>query len=304
MLVHFGIDNLVAEWTSSTVCIGTFDGVHLGHRSLLTHAVLHAREHEEPSIVLTFDRHPAAVLKPDSCPPAIGTLEQNVIRLRESGMSGCVIMPFDVELSQWSAERFFEEVIVRALKGRRVVVGHDFAFGHQRRGTHAFLQDRIETHVVEPFLVDGKRVSSSHVRALVSDGRVDEVGGFLGRCFSLVGVVVQGQKLGRTLGYPTLNLARSMETVVPADGVYACRCVTPLGEYGAAVSIGMRPAVDGKHRTIEAYLLDYPGESLYGARVELTFVRRLRGEWDFPSLDALVEQIGRDVEATRETLSV
>ncbi len=303
MIVHFGIDNLAAEWNSATLCVGTFDGVHRGHRAVVSEAVALARQHSEPCVIVTFDRHPAAILRPDHCPPALGTLEQNVIALRATGASSCVIMPFDHELSQWSAERFFDEVMVGALRASRVVVGHDFAFGNERVGTPEWLKSRLETNVVAPFQVAGQRVSSSLIREHVLAGRVEEAAGLLGRPFALAGVVVRGHQLGRTLGYPTVNLARTMRTAVPADGVYACRVRVESRWYDAAASIGMRPAVQGTSRTIEAYLLDYPGDTIYGAPIEMSFLRKIREERNFDSLEALIDQMSRDVDLIRQLLS-
>lgn len=303
MLVHFGVDNLAVEWTASTSCIGTFDGVHRGHQHVLNRAVELARSHEQPSVVVTFDRHPLAVLAPDRCPPAIGTLEQNVIALRQLGLSACVIMPFDRALATESAESFFQRVLLEGIRAERVVVGHDFAFGFKRQGDHEFLKSRIETHVVNEFKQSGTRVSSTEIRASVAEGDVENAQRLLGRPFSLAGVVVAGQKLGRTIGFPTINLARSMKTVVPKDGVYACRCFSSKGQFEAAASIGIRPTVGGTHRTIEAYLLDYPGDSLYGERVEIQFLHRLRDELKFDSLPLLVSQMNADVELARKLIS-
>lgn len=300
MIVHFGLDNLRVEWSSATLCIGTFDGVHLGHRAVVHQAVEQARGNREPCIIVTFDRHPAAILRPEKCPEALGTLEQNVIALRALGASACLIMPFNAELSRWSAERFYETVMVQGLRASRIVVGHDFAFGHQRHGTPEWLAERVETHVVPPFTIGGQRVSSSAIRTAVAEGRVEDASALLGRPYGLAGVVVKGQQLGRTLGYPTVNIARTMRTVTPADGVYACRVRLASGVFDAAASIGFRPAVGGTARTVEAFLLDYPGEEVYGQSLEIEFLARIREERNFDSLDALKVQMADDVERIRE----
>lgn len=300
MIVHFGVENIVAEWPSSTVVIGTFDGVHLGHRYLVERAVAMARERFQPCVIVTFDRHPLSVLAPDRVPPALGTLEQNVIALRTCGASAGVILAFDAVLSRTSATQFFDQILKQALKADQVVVGHDFAFGHQREGTPEWLSSRVETHVMDQFFVEGQRVSSSLIRDLISDGDVERAAVFLGRPFALAGVVIKGQQLGRTLGFPTVNLARASASVLPPDGVYAGYCKTPLGTFTAGISIGTRPAVQGTHRTIEAYLLDYPGESLYSAPIQMFFCKRLRGEENFPSLEALKEQMALDIQAVRD----
>lgn len=299
MLVHFGIENIHAEWQSATVVVGTFDGVHLGHRALIARTTEEARRREQPAVVVTFDRHPATVLAPDRVPPQIGTLEQNVINMREAGASACVILPFDAILSRMPALRFYEDILLGCLRANQIVVGHDFAFGNGREGTATWLRERIETVVFPAFEVDGQRVSSSLVRKLVAAGEVGEVQRYLGRPFALAGVVVAGHKRGRDLGYPTLNLARSTAGLIPAEGVYAGDCRTPLGVYRAAISVGRNETFDDERLTVESYLLDYPGESLYGAPVEVRFHKRLRGQERFASVDDLKQQMARDVDACR-----
>ena len=299
MLVHFGLDNLAVEWESSWVCIGTFDGVHLGHQQLIHQTVREARDVECASVVLTFDRHPLSILNPENAPPAIGTLEQNVILLREQGVSACVILPFDEKLVHVTADHFLKEIMMGMLKAKGVVVGHDFAFGHKRQGTGAWLASQISTHVVEPFLIDGARVSSTVIRNAISEGNVSSARKYLGRPFRLAGVVVPGKKVGRTIGYPTANLARSSKTCVPANGIYAGRCKTKFGWFAAAISVGSNPTVGGIKRTVEAYLLDYPGESLYSDPIEIEFLERIRGEEKFDSVEKLVEKIDDDVSKIR-----
>ena len=298
MLVHFGVDLIAAEWPESIVCIGTFDGVHRGHQALIQTAVRQARDRELPAVIVTFDRHPAAILAPDRKPASLGTLEQNVIAMRHLGAGVCVILPFNDVLRQTPAEHFLEKILRSQLHASSLVVGHDFALGRDRVGTAEWLAERIPTTILPPVEEAGVRISSSAIRAAIAAGQVEEAAGYLGRPYALRGVVIGGQKLGRTLGYPTINLARSTDQAIPADGVYAGRAVTPQGEYRAAISIGMRPAVQGTHRTVEAFLLDYPGESLYGQAVELSFVARLRDELPFESLDDLVAQMAKDVALT------
>lgn len=198
-----------------------------------------------------------------------------------------------------SAERFLKDVLVTAVRADSLVVGHDFAMGHDRQGTTAWLQARIPTEVIPPFEVEDVRVSSRAIRQAVSEGRLEQANRFLGRPFTLSGVVVGGQKLGRQLGYPTANIARSFDQVLPLDGVYVANVKTHIGEFRAAVSIGMRPAVGGTARTIEAYLIDYPGDSLYGRHIMMGLISRLREERNFDNLEALIRQIDHDVLLAR-----
>lgn len=302
MQVHFGTELLVPEWEGAVACIGTFDGVHLGHREVIGTAVAKGRELEMPVAIVTFDRHPAMVLRPEKCPKPISSIAGNIRIFESLGAALALILPFDLTLSQTSASDFFRSVLTERLRAATVVVGHDFAFGHNREGTADWLRARIDTTVVPPFMEDGVRVSSSRIREAISQGDFETANRLLGRSWAMAGIVVAGEKLGRTLGYPTLNLARSFDQILPPDGIYAGRCETPFGDFKAAISVGFRPTVGGERRTIEAYLLDYPGEPLYGRAVLLRFVQRVRDEARFDSLEGLKEQIGRDVEQVARIL--
>ncbi|MBX3119892.1 MAG: bifunctional riboflavin kinase/FAD synthetase [Fimbriimonadaceae bacterium] len=300
MQVHFGVDQLQAEWPKALVCVGTFDGVHLGHQAVIRQSVSHAREAQEPAILVTFDRHPAAVLAPERCPPAIASIPANLRMFESLSVAVTVMLPFTYDLSQTSAEDFYQTILVNKLRASAIVVGHDFAFGHGRLGTAEWLKERIETTIVPPFELDGLRVSSSAIRAAILDGRVEHARRWLGRPFELFGVVVPGQRLGRTIGYPTANLARSFNQAVPRDGVYACEAQTDFGVFRAAVGIGVRPTIESDgQRTIEAYLLDFPGTSLYGTSMSLRFLKRLRNEERFDSVEALKVQMESDVALAR-----
>lgn len=299
MLVHWGTDTLRAEWPRSVVCMGTFDGVHLGHQQVIREAVCRARERGLPAVVLTFDRHPAAILAPDRCPPALATLGQNLRKFEGLGVDVCLVLPFDDRLAATEAQAFFSSTLRAALRAEIIVIGHDFAFGHGRRGTPAWLADHIETVVVPPFELAGGRVSSSNIRAAVLNGDMERAHTMLGRPFSIEGIVIHGAQLGRKLGYPTANLARSAAQATPVDGVYAGTGITPFGSFRAAISVGVRPTIDEATRSIEAYLLDYKGESLYGHAIELMIERRLRAQVKFDDLESLKEQMARDVAAAR-----
>lgn len=304
MLVRFGADALGAEWPACVVCVGTFDGVHLGHQRVISAAVEAARKAELPAVVLTFDRHPMAVLAPDRCPPAVGTLGVDLDQFRNLGVAAVVVLRFDAALANTSAEEFFEAILVQRLRAEQVVVGHDFAFGKGRAGTPDWLESRIPTSTVPPFQIDGERVSSSRIRQAIADGNVETATRLLGRPWILEGIVVSGQKLGRTLGFPTVNLAQAGPQVLPRDGVYAGRAEAPDGRYGAAIGVGVRPTVGGGPRTIEAFLLDYSGEDLYGAPIQLSFCQRLRDEAKFDSVEALKAQMELDVQRTKSLLSL
>ncbi|MEQ1822487.1 MAG: riboflavin biosynthesis protein RibF [Fimbriimonadaceae bacterium] len=295
MQVHFGLEHLVAEWPEAVGCIGTFDGVHLGHQTVITQTVRRAREIGVPAVLITFDRHPAAVLHPTRAPLAIGSVESNLARFAELGVDIALILPFTKELAHTSADTFFQLVILGGVRLKEIVVGHDFAFGHNRVGTPEWLSERMPTEKIPAYLNEGARVSSSAIRQAVQEGRVEDAAKWLGRPFTIPGVIVRGQQLGRKIGYPTANLARSFHQVLPADGIYGGMMTGAFGAFRAAVSIGKRPTVQGTDRTIEAFLIDYKGDEFYGESVELALTQWIREERHFDSLDAMCEQIAKDV---------
>jgi riboflavin kinase/FMN adenylyltransferase len=274
------------------VAVGTFDGVHLGHREVIRGA----------DTVLTFDPHPAAVVAPAGAPRLLTTLERKAQLVESLGVDELVVIPFDHDFAQRSAEAFLDDVLVGTLGATHVGVGENFRFGHKARGDAALLaaDPRFETRVVPLLEVDGEVVSSSHIRGLVLGGAVGYADRLLGAPFTVIGEVARGDERGRTLGYPTANLVPQDGLVVPGHGVYACRATTPDGtEHVAATNVGVRPMfVTGRGELIEAYLVDFEGD-LYGQALTVAFLKRLRGEKRFASVDALVEQMARDVQDAR-----
>jgi riboflavin kinase/FMN adenylyltransferase len=301
--VHFGVDLVKPEWDQAVVCIGTFDGVHLGHQQVIRAAVSKAKEKEIPVIVVTFDRHPAVILNPSKAPKAIASLKMNLEQLQSHGVGLTVVVPFNAWLSRMSAQEFLNTVLLEKLKACCLVVGHDFAMGNGREGNTDWLSSHLETVIVPAFDVAGQRVSSSAIRGAIDEGDLEKANLQLGRGFEIQGFVVHGQKLGRELGFPTANIARSFDQVMPRDGVYASWFFVDGKQYKCALAIGTRPAVGGKSRTIEAHLLEYPGDSLYGQHVRLRLEKYLRPETNFDSLDSLKDQMNKDVESVRNILA-
>jgi riboflavin kinase/FMN adenylyltransferase len=274
------------------VAVGTFDGVHLGHREVIRGA----------DTVVTFDPHPAAVVAPGGAPRLLTTLERKTELIAELGVEELVVVEFDEEFAARSAQSFVDDVLVGTLRAEHVSVGENFRFGHKAAGDQALLRadPRFETRVVPLLEVDGEVVSSSHIRGLVLGGAVEYADRLLGAPFTVAGEVVEGDRRGRTLGFPTANLVPRDGYVVPGHGVYACRAQTVDGTvHVAATNVGVRPMfVTGRGELIEAFLVDFDGD-LYGSVLRVEFLKRLRGEKRFESVEALIEQMGRDVEETR-----
>jgi riboflavin kinase / FMN adenylyltransferase len=270
------------------VAIGTFDGVHLGHREVIRGA----------DTVLTFDPHPLAVLHPEATPKLIASLDVKRDLIAGLGVEEMVVIPFDRGFSEQSAESFVSEVLIERLGARRVSVGENFRFGKGARGTADFLRaySEFETRVVPLVAVAGETVSSSHIRGLVAAGDVKQAADFLGGPFLFEGEVVMGDRRGRELGMPTANLVPDDAYVCPGHGVYAAWA----NGYPTAVNVGVRPTFDtGRGLLVEAHLIGFDGD-LYGQQLRIAFLERMRGEKRFDSVDALVEQMHRDVGEASE----
>ena len=269
------------------VAIGTFDGVHLGHRKVIRGA----------DTVLTFDPHPLAVIHPEATPRLISTSGVKRDLIAGLGVEELVVIPFDKGFASQTAEEFVTDVLIDRLGAEKVSVGENFRFGRGAKGTPEFLRehDGFETHVVPLVEAAGETISSSHIRGLVAAGEVGPAAEFLGGPFLFEGEVVPGDRRGRELGMPTANLVPDERFVVPGHGVYAAWA----HGYPAAVNVGVRPTFEtGRGLLVEAHLIGFDGD-LYGETLRIAFLDRLRGERRFESVDALVEQMNRDVEDAR-----
>ena len=296
------------EARPSAVTVGKFDGVHIGHRRIIEQLRSIADAEGLETVVVTFDRNPLEVVRPDRAPLPLTTNEHRVELLQEAGVDRVVVIPFTKEVAAVPAEEFAQRVLLDGLGARVLLVGDDFRFGARGAGDAALLRElgapagvRVES-IDDICFADGRRVSSTWIREALALGRVREATEMLGRRHRLRSTVVRGFQRGRGLGYPTANLGAPVEGFIPADGVYAAWADVDAGRFMAAVSIGNNPTFEGvPQRTVEAYLLDVDLD-LYDRPISLELVDFVRPMHRFESLDELIAQMGRDVDTTRELL--
>ena len=289
----------------SVVALGAFDGIHLAHAKILDTAVERARALGVASVACTFDPHPSAVLKPALAHAPLATLEENLARIAERGLDATLVIPFTPEFSRLEAEAFTDEVLVKTLDVREVVVGFNHTFGRGARGTAALLRELgaargFVTHVLPPLQVNGLTVSSSAIREALGEGDVELASALLGRPYSVTGRVQRGAGRGRTLGFPTANLKPDRPLALAA-GVYAAHARWDGERADAVVNIGYRPTFEESQYWIEAYLFDFSGD-LYDRQLTLDFLRRIRPEMKFPGVEALKTQVQADMTEARRLL--
>lgn len=312
-----GIDAIPDDWGPSVVCIGVFDGVHRGHRAIVSAARDLSMTVGGKVVAVTFDPHPSAVVRPDTQPRMLSTVDHRVALLHEAGADAVVVLTFTPELASWTPVEFVDRVLVRGLHAAGVVVGEGFRFGHRAAGDVDLLTSLGESHgfVVEPLSLQVGSVvdhgdtghvtwSSTFVRQCVLEGDVAEAARALDRPHRVEGQVVHGDHRGRELGYPTANLDPVDHAAIPADGVYAgwlVRAASGPEEVAlpAAISIGTNPTFDGQGRRIEAYVLDRDDLDLYGEHVAFDFAERLRPTLTFDGVEPLIEQMALDVDRAR-----
>jgi riboflavin kinase / FMN adenylyltransferase len=314
-----GLEATPGDLGRTVVTIGMYDGVHRGHQSLIGAAVARARAMSRPCLLLTFDPHPAEVIRPGSHPAILTSLDRKAELVAEIGVDAMCVLPFTQEFMRLPPETFTHTVLVERLHAAQVVVGENFTYGHRAAGTVTTLavEGRRFGFAVEPVPLaedasDGGPVaiSSTYVRACVAGGDMVAAARALGRPHRVDGVVVRGDRRGRAMGYPTANVESPPFTAIPADGVYAGHLVTRDARSGAsrerlpaAISVGTNPTFQGSRRTVEAFVLDYDGD-LYGEHVGVEFAQRLRPMSAFPDAGALMAAIAKDVEDTRRILKL
>ncbi|MGC4084056.1 MAG: bifunctional riboflavin kinase/FAD synthetase [Vicinamibacterales bacterium] len=302
-VIHFPEDPRPARWSHPVLALGNFDGVHRGHRKILERVRRVASERSATAVVMTFDPHPPRVVRPDKAPPLLMTKAQKLEALAEAGVQGTAIVRFTHELSQWDPETFVRTVLVDWLHVSEVWVGANFLFGRDRAGTFSLLRTLgarygFNAEKIDPVRYKDFVVSSTRVRRLINEARVDEAGALLGHQYSIDGVVVHGAQRGRTIGFPTANVSTENE-LLPPNGVYATTARIGGVVYPSVTNIGVRPTVDASGVvSIETHVFNLDRD-LYGTPIRVGFVQRLRDERRFESIDALKAQIQADCDRAR-----
>lgn len=313
-VIHDPRSGAIEGAAGTVVTIGAYDGVHVGHRAIISEVRRLAASRGLLSTVITFDRHPASIVRPESAPKLLTDLDQKLELLATTGVDVTIVVPFDEERSTESAEEFVHEVIIDCAAAKVVVVGEDFHFGKDRGGNVALLRAMGSEEGFEvvgmtlmgtdTVAIAHHKVSSTAIRQLLSKGEVGAADTLLGRAYEVRGTVIQGDQRGRTLGFPTANVALQVDTCLPADGIYAGWYVRPDGiALPAAINLGRRPTFyDAQsYSLLEAFIIDWDGD-LYGEACRVQFVERLRAELKFDSVDSLVTQMHQDVAKARQVL--
>ncbi|MGK2945398.1 MAG: bifunctional riboflavin kinase/FAD synthetase [Desulfuromonadales bacterium] len=306
MQVVRDLESLSEPPCRTVLTIGNFDGVHLGHREIFRRVVDKAHALKGTAVVVTFEPHPLRLLNPAKAPLQLNTPEEKVRLLAASCIDLLVVLNFTRQLAEMPAEDFVRDILVRTLGVKHLIVGYDYAFGRNRQGDMKFLAEQAKVHnftleVLEPIRAEQQAHSSTAIRKILQEGRVAEAVKVLGRNFTLDGKVVHGVGRGRKLGFPTANLVTKKE-ILPRDGVYAVKVKWRDEYYDGVINIGCRPTFAASAPTLEIHLLDFQGD-LYGERLRIYFVDRLRDELQFPSVEALKEAVAADVARARTLLA-
>ncbi len=304
MAVFHGTDHL-PKFKNPVLTIGTFDGVHKGHQAILKDVVLQAQQSGGESILITFEPHPRKLIYPDQSLQLLTTLEERIQLIQQTGIDHVVVVPFDKAFSSLTASAYIRDFLVEKFHPKAIVIGYDHRFGHDRTGDLILLKSFGEIYEFTVYELPAQKiedaaVSSTKIRKALLAGQVEMAQSMLDRVYTLKGMVIHGDKIGRQIGYPTANLVPlSADQLIPANGVYAIRVTHRDHEYKAMLNIGVRPTVsEGLKLRIEAHLFDFNGD-LYDQEIIIGFLKRLRDEQKFGSLDELKAQLAKDAEAAR-----
>lgn len=302
MKIFNNIVKLNACFPGITIALGAFDGIHIGHQKIISRAVNLAKEINGTSVVFTFSNHPLSVVAPQRCPLQLITQEYKAELIQELGVDILLTIPFTTHFLQLSAVQFIN-LVTENLSPKQIVVGPNYFFGYKRSGTPQFLEEagiqhrfNVEIHPI--VYVNDTIVSSTLIREMITHGNIEEAAQFLGRPVTLSGIVIHGNKRGRELGYPTINLSISNQLIVPADGVYAVSVSIGMTQYNGIANIGNNPTFNGIDRRLEVHILNYSGD-LYGQSVTVFFLKHIRGQITFSNAAELKLQISSDIKASQ-----
>ena len=306
MILITDLNRIERKFDRSVLTLGNFDGVHLGHQELVRMVMRRAKETGAVSMVVTFRPHPLKILAPEKCPPLISIYEEKIRLFEKLGIDVLVKIPFTVEFSAMTPEDFVKDVLCDTLGAKEIFVGYNYRFGKGRKGDVQTLRTLGERYgfavrEVEQISRAGEVISSTKIRHLLREGDVEHAAKLLGRTYAITGIVVKGDGRGKGLGFPTANIAPK-HAIIPSDGVYAVRLFVRDRLYDGIANIGMRPTFDKKTLAIEVHVFDF-NEDVYGEDISLYFIRKIREEKKFESVDALVGQIRADIRTAREILA-
>ncbi len=306
MLIFTNEEKQIPRMPSLCLTLGIYDGVHLGHQKIIRRVVERAKEIGGMSCVVTFDPHPREVLIPDTAPDLLTSTKKKIELLEALGLDAVCLIRFTREFAQVEARKFVKDFLINTLRTRAIVEGYDWRFGKGRKGDVELLREigkdnGYEVEQVDGVVIDGQIVSSTLIRELVLEGDLDKAAAYLGREYSITGDIVEGSRMGREIGFPTANIEPHHEAI-PPNGIYAVRVDVGGERKNGTLNIGVRPTVtEEKKRTIEVHIMDFYRD-IYNEEIEVTFVKRLRDEKKFPSIEALTDQIKKDVEKARRVL--
>lgn len=301
MLVFDSLDKVKID-ENTCVTIGNFDGVHLGHQTLINKAVKYSRDNGLKSVVFTFSNHPVNYFKPNTVKNIISNKEKEDLA-EKLGVDIYISIEFNEDMTKISAEDYIKNILVDKLNVKKIIIGHDFSFARKKEGNAEVLSFYgkslgFDVEVESPIKIDGRRVSSTDIRGFIQNGEVEKVEKLLGRKYSLSGEVVKARQIGRTIGFPTANIEFEKNILLPLRGVYATKVILDGNTYLGATSVGTNPTVDGKSESVETFILDFD-EDIYGKFMDVIFVKRIRKEVKFESKEELRLQLVDDVENVR-----
>ncbi len=305
MKIIRGSRNIREEIKNPVLTLGNFDGVHAGHQTIFRNVTLRSKEINGTSVVFTFEPHPLKIIAPDRCPPLLTSFHKKMELIQEAGIDMVICADFNRKFADQHPREFAENILYKRVRAREILVGYDYTFGRGREGTIAYLKKMgnefgFKVNVVDPVKVDGNLVSSSLIRELIEDGKVEQAALFLKRAYSIKGKVIAGHKKGTVIGYPTANIDVHHE-LIPHTGVYGVRVVYEGISYDGIVNVGFNPTFNRDSLSVEVHIFDF-NHDIYGKEIEIAFIGRIREEIAFNSAQELVEQIGQDVERAKDIL--